>query len=334
MTTVGNVNKEVLINQNKPAPQAQEIKNGNVSLFTNSESSSQPQTTMQKTLKAQDLNYEGFPKANRLDASEFAGRSLNEVKDIAREFNADFPEQPYVIDYSKFPNPENFSKKNYGGKEEAYTAWKNVVTEWVEDCKQDMATQRSNHIGSMTEKFERAMNNGFFNMYLQMGITRDFIQATYEALQGDINKVKEQLDLKAQQIMQNSRNVGQQVSQTVRTEGHLTREIVILDGMATRKTVQIEAENTRRTVETEAENTRGTVETEAQKTRAEIKHLQKRILNKLSEMPTKKSLVIDFIKGTLHLPIDVAKKGFDIGSYLLGLGADKLKQIAEYLDSI
>lgn len=170
---------------------------------------------MQKALKPQDLNFEGFPKSNRLDASEFAGRSLNEVKDAAREFNADFPESPYVVDYSNFPKPEEFSKKNYGGKEEAYSAWKNAVIEWVEDCKQDMVARKSNHIGSMTQKFERAMSNGFFNIYLQMGMTRDFIQATYEALQGDITKVKEQLDKKAEEIKHHTSAVGRQVTDKV-----------------------------------------------------------------------------------------------------------------------
>ncbi len=170
---------------------------------------------MQKPLKAQDLNYENFPKANRLDASEFAGRSINEVKDAAREFNADFPETPYIVDYSGFPKPEVFSKKNFGGKEEAYNAWKDAVAEWVEDCKQDMVTRKSNHIGSMTEKFERAMNNGFFNIYLQMGMTRDYILATYEALHGDINKVKEQLDAKAEEIKRHSSAVGRSVTRNV-----------------------------------------------------------------------------------------------------------------------
>ena len=215
MTTVGQVNQElkVVAQQNEGT----QVQGSNVDAqLREAFSSDQPQgNQLTKPLKAQDLNFEGFPKGNRLDASEFAGRSLNEVKDAAREFNADFPETPYVVDYSEFPKPEAFSKKNYGGKEEAYNAWKDAVTEWVEDCKQDMVTRKSNHIGSMTEKFERAMNNGFFNIYLQMGMTRDFIQATYEALKGDINKVKEQLDAKAEEIKKHSSAVGRNVTRNV-----------------------------------------------------------------------------------------------------------------------
>ena len=175
----------------------------------------QEEVQAQKPLKSQDLNYENFPKNSRKDASDYAGRSLNEVKDAARDFNADFPEKPYVVDYDGFPRPEHFHKKNYGGDKQAYEAWKDAVTEWVEDCKQDMATRKSNNLDSLTKNFERAMNNGFFNIYLQMGITRDFIQATYEALDGNMNQIKEKLDKKAQEIMQNSRRVGEQVTSDV-----------------------------------------------------------------------------------------------------------------------
>lgn len=211
MTKVGQVNQELKVVAQQNEETQVEGTNVDTQLREAFNSDQVQGNQLTKLLKAQDLNFENFPKGNRLDAPEFAGRSLNEVKDAAREFNADFPKTLYVVDYSEFPKPETFPKKNYGGKEEAYNAWKDAVTEWVEDCKQDMVAKKSNHIGSMTEKFERAMNRGFFNIYIQAGITRDFIQATYEALNGDINKVKEQLNAKAEEIKKHTTTVGRNV---------------------------------------------------------------------------------------------------------------------------
>lgn len=357
MTTVGQVNQElkVVAQQNEGT----QVQGSNVDAqLREAFSSDQPQgNQLTKPLKAQDLNFEGFPKGNRLDASEFAGRSLNEVKDAAREFNADFPETPYVVDYSEFPKPEAFSKKNYGGKEEAYNAWKDAVTEWVEDCKQDMVTRKSNHIGSMTEKFERAMNNGFFNIYLQMGMTRDFIQATYEALHGDINKVKAQLDAKAEEIKQHTTRVGNNVARNVNantnrqaaaTRSHISdigaqlydHANILAEGINTHiddatssinANIDVESFHTRQTVRHHAARIQGAITEDGNETRGEMQRLQSDIMAKLEKMPTKKSLVIDFIKGSLRLPIDSTAAGFNFAGYLLSLPAEALKKISDFL---
>ena len=92
-------------------------------------------------LKAQDLNYESFKKSERSAAFDIANRSLNEVKDKVREFNKDFPLQAFFPPYATFPKPEGFNPKNFGGKDEAFNAWKMAVVEWVEDVKQDIAKQ-------------------------------------------------------------------------------------------------------------------------------------------------------------------------------------------------
>lgn len=149
-------------------------------------------------LKASELDYTKFPKANRLDASEFAERSINEVKDLTREFNKDFPQYPYFPNYDDFPKPENYTLKQYGGKDRAYIAWKSAVKEWVEDCKQDMGALKDVGIQDLANRFERTVESGFFNLYIQNGLTQQEIYDVYQALEGDINKVKQELDARIQ----------------------------------------------------------------------------------------------------------------------------------------
>lgn len=286
-------------------------------------------------LRAQDLDFSKLPKGNRLDASEFANRSLNEVKDLAREFNADFPDSPYIVDYSSFPKPEDFDKNNYGGKKEAYAAWKNSVTEWVEDCKQDMIASKSKHLGSLAENFEKTMNSGFFGIYLQMGITREEIKTAFEALEGDINGVKKYLDKKADEIKANTRNIGAQVTKNVNknTDEQASGVHAHIDhntGAIMDKVDSAQIEITRN-IETEEQKTRDTVSTEHKQTRAKAEKLKDEIMKKLEEMPTKKSLVYDYLKGVLKSPVDVAKAGFDLGSCLLGLHYGALQKLQELL---
>ena len=151
-------------------------------------------TQVKKALKAGDLDYSKFPRANRLDASEFAERSLNEVKDLAREFNKDFPQNPYITDFDSFPRPESYTSKQYGGKDRAYVAWKSAVKEWVEDCKQDMDAGKDVGMQDLASRFEQTVQKGFFNLYIQNGMTQQEIFDVYQALEGDINKVKQELD--------------------------------------------------------------------------------------------------------------------------------------------
>ena len=63
-----------------------------------------------------------------------------------------------------------------------------------------------------------------------------------------------------------------------------------------------------------------------------MQKLQSEIIAQLEKMPTKKSLVIDFIKGTLRLPIDTTVAGFDLMSYIFSLPAEVQKKISDFLD--
>lgn len=293
------------------------------------------------------LDYSGFPKKNKVDAFDFARRSLNEIKDAAREFNADFPQNPYVPNTSIFPKPENFTKKQFGGKEQAYTAWKSAVTEWVEDCKQDMVSAKNGHINSMSAKLENIMKSGFFQIYLELGITQQEIQQAFEATNGNINDLKEMLDKKANELKQNMQrgfagvntntnravgvaidkinsNTDYQASEIHRHLDHTERQI--------HRHIDESTEATQNHFEERSDDIIDEIHNDGDKTRERIEELQSEVMKKLEKMPTKKSLVIDFIKGTLHLPIDAAKAGFNLASYLLSLPVEALKKIVELLD--
>lgn len=300
-----------------------------------------PATTPQK-FDINQLDYSNFPKKNRLDAYDFATRSFNEIKDAAREFNADYPQQPYMPNYSNFPEPKNFTKQVYGGNREAYTAWKSAVKEWVEDCKQDMVTAKSNHIGSMENRLEGMMSSGFFQVYMQLGITREEIQQAFEDTKGDINQLKEQLDKRANELRRNiqagvasiNRNTNQAVGAAIdrinANTDYRANEIHQHIG-STEDAIHDHIEGSQLLLNEVNRQIQEEIHADGKKTRDQVKALQSEIMKKLEKMPTKKSLVLDFIKGTLHLPVDIAATGFNLASYLLSLPASVLKQISELL---
>lgn len=285
MTTIRNDVTVTKLNSTTQTNNTNEVSTNAKNVFPTTTGSTDTTTNFKnKALKAHELDYSDFPKANRGDAAQFAERSLNEVKDLARTFNADFPDAQYQINYSDFPRPEQFPKKNYGGKEEAYGAWKNAVTEWVEDCKQDMNTLRNTNLAELgatldmyMDEVNKKLDQGFFNMYLQEGVTRDFIIQTYQDLKGDINAVNIALNKKAaeiraqivktgQEIIANDNNNTAGIHNHIRIDGQITRGALEAVGELIREDVRAEGNATRHTVRSESSYTRHTVRAEADKT--------------------------------------------------------------------
>lgn len=165
--------------------------------------------------KAPALNFEGFQKKERAAANELATRSLNEVKDLTRDFNHDFPATAYSPDYTSFPKPDDFSAKNFGGKEKAFVAWKDAVKEWVEDCKQDIQTLKATGI----EDLKRQINENFIRSWEIQGLTRDVIMQTLQKVDYDIQAASRELKHTVQ-------NEAAKIKSTVRSESARTRETV------------------------------------------------------------------------------------------------------------
>lgn len=224
------------------------------------------------------LNFESFKRSDREHANELATRSLNEVKDAVRIFNSDFPTSPYVPDYTSFPRPEDFEAKNYGGKDAAYNAWKDAVKEWTEDCKQDMQTLRSTNLNDVN----RNITKGFIDMYINFGLTREFIDAKIEECKGDINALKEALDGAVKELASDISREGSRTRSAVHSESEVTRDIVesesdftravaVDEGTWTRNTVLYDGAKTRDVVREESAIIQDTVEFDGHRTRAQLK---------------------------------------------------------------
>lgn len=141
-----------------------------------------------KPLNARNIDYTAFYSDEMKSAKKIAERSLNEVNDLARSFNADFPAKPYSPNYEDFPKPaefEQFKKKDRLG------LWEDSVTEWVEDCKQDMETQKSNNLANLANLFAAKIDRNFIVSCSQFGITQQIMYDMFEQVQGDMQKFNE-----------------------------------------------------------------------------------------------------------------------------------------------
>lgn len=154
--------------------------------------------------KPPKFDFTGFKKGDRAHANEYAARALNEIKDVVRSFNRDFPTNPFIVDYRSFPNPKDFDEKNLGGKSQAYEAWKDAVNVWVEDIKQDLEAKKSRSAEELHQETLMHITNSFCQIYIQMGLTREFIELTCEEFKGDVNSIKEQLDKAVKDINSNT----------------------------------------------------------------------------------------------------------------------------------
>ena len=251
-------------------------------------------TSTAENNKPTKLDFTGFAKENRAAAAVKARDSLNEVRDLTRQFNADFPNKSYSPKYADFPKPEDYDKKNYGTKKDAFEAWKDDVDIWKEDAKQDIATMRSKNIDNL----QKQNLAGLKAIYCKLGLTEDFIATTFQELQGDIQSVKEKLDKAVKDINANTNRVGNRViandnrntagvhahiydstrsvhEHLVYTEGNLhehiesserdVRKAVASEGDFTRHVVVEKANQTQNVVITTAGETQGTVKSEVKK---------------------------------------------------------------------
>ena len=301
MTTIKS--EAIVVPKNQvPVNSTNNVPTGGKNVFPENVGNSEPTTNFQnKKLKAQELNYSEFPKANRADASQFAERSLNEVKDLARTFNADYPDEPYIVDYNEFPRPEIFQKNNYGGKDKAYTAWKNAVIEWVEDCKQDMDTKRNANMVDLgmtldmyMSEINEKLDEGFYDMYLEEGLTREFIAETYKQLKGDINAVnvalnKEASRIRAQVKASEGNIIANDNGNTASVHAHIAgatdgiNNHIEEDGVKTRNLVYDETQEIKGEVRKEGQQTRQTVTKTARETQ-EINDLSNAISNAINNI--------------------------------------------------
>lgn len=270
MTTVSNVNQEikVMFQEGSAAPTSSSS-TADAQLreaFTFEQTEEVPQT---KPLTANDLDYSNFKKRDRASAAEKARGALDRVKDGVRRFNAE-GNGYYNLDLTTFPRPEKYTKDRYGGKDEALSAWKDDVDEWVGDQEEAMLLLKSNNIGNLAQQFINAINTGFFNIYLQMGITRDEIQQVYNELNGNISAIKVELDRKASQIMNHSSSEAQALHQHLDdVDGRLYGDILDAQDVIV-GALKDEGESTRGAVNTVGQTISSAITTDGDLTRSAV----------------------------------------------------------------
>ncbi len=196
--------------------------------LTGTDNTEPQQAEVVKPLKARELDYSLFSKSQMKDANKLAERSLNEVKDLTRDFNADFPAKPYVPNYEEFPKPEEF--KQFKNKDDRYDAWSDAVVEWVEDCKQDMKTQRSTNLSDMASLFEAKIDRNLIVSCAQFDITRETMLKLFEQAQGDMQKFNESIrsaiNRAARQIESEVINQGNAVRKDIDYSTEILKEAV------------------------------------------------------------------------------------------------------------
>ncbi len=88
-------------------------------------------TTQKVTVKANGLDYSNFGgKARAQEAASYASNILDTVNDALKNLQKNYPGAR--VDLGVFPNPTEFSKKQFG-KDGAYAQWKEEARAWREN---------------------------------------------------------------------------------------------------------------------------------------------------------------------------------------------------------
>lgn len=161
-----------------------------------------------KPLEAHKIDYTPFSKKDRDDANSFATQAIREVRKNAEELNANFPQNPYIVDYDSFPRPEDFAQF----KKNAFNTWKERVTDWTIAQNDAMKTRENYNM----QHINNTIAAGFGVLGAQLGFSTEFIAAKLEELGGDINKLNECLKKTQQAIIANdNRNAKEIMNQAV-----------------------------------------------------------------------------------------------------------------------
>ncbi len=190
-----------------------------------------------KELKVEDIDFTAFAKGKRDAAAAVVSMVLANVKQMAKDYNYNYPCVPYFPDYENFPVPENFNPKNYGGKDEAYYTWETSVRAWENNVKDDIKKLNTQSESQKMFGLQRQIYEGFINVYTQLGLNREQINEVCKHFAGNQVEIKNALNQMRDQIRQE----GAFTRATVVVDGHITRGRVVAENLETRATVRDEA---------------------------------------------------------------------------------------------
>lgn len=260
------------------------------------------QVPVETTSKMPELDYTSFPKKLRAYANDIATRSMNEVKDLVRDFNKNYPATTYNPPYEEFPKPESYSAKNLGGKEAAFNAWKDAVKEWVEDCKQDLQSLKDTGM----QDIQKQMQENFITSWTLQGLALETIM---EVLERHNNDTKAAL---------------QELKNLVQKEGAKTRKTVEKERNHIKEAIAFNATEIEYAIETESKQIKDKMDS-TKKEEAEKAELKEKINLALRNEPTK-------TKRTIREVIESKGLRFDKNSKLDAGGNSNIPEIIDELD--
>lgn len=293
-----------------------------------------------KHVNAQDLDFSNFSRKEAELARSEAREVIQDLENQINRHNRKHPKNPVFIDFTEFPNPKNYDKKTNGSKSEAYKAWSDELRHWqmeetmrLDDAMDATAEELANRILLGQQKLANKIDTGRYEAYINAGITQYRIEELAQQVNYNFDQLEVLLNSEFQKTKQKVVSTGNRVVGRVNANTNRAAEgIDMRIENATNSIITNDKNNTELIIneinENQEEISRDGTQTreEIQNLGANVEQLQKEIMDKLNTMPDKKSLVKDFLKGTLRLPAETIKDCLT-GDGLLGLGADVLGRI-------
>ena len=151
--------------------------------------------------KSHQFNYKNFPSSSRDVAVKIVNETISDVDKAVRNQTG---ENRYVVDYNDFPNPADY-KMDGLSKQKQFDAWKDDVTAWKNKHLDEINRRNQTTIDNLNENINRLRDNviqGFLITYAELKLTREEMTEMYNALSGDVEQMKAQLNKKMNELKQ------------------------------------------------------------------------------------------------------------------------------------
>ena len=178
--------------------------------------------------KSHQFNYKNFPSSSRDVAVKIVNETISDVDKAVRNQTG---ENRYVVDYNDFPNPADY-KMDGLSKQKQFDAWKDDVTAWKNKHLDEINRRNQTTIDNLNENINRLRDNviqGFLITYAELKLTREEMTEMYNALSGDVEQMKAQLDKKMNELKQSVKNMGTSLKNEIKQEAGNTRAWITIN---------------------------------------------------------------------------------------------------------
>ena len=167
--------------------------------------------------KSHQFNYKNFPSSSRDVAVKIVNETISDVDKAVRNQTG---ENRYVVDYNDFPNPADY-KMDGLSKQKQFDAWKDDVTAWKNKHLDEINRRNQTTIDNLNENINRLRDNviqGFLITYAELKLTREEMTEMYNALSGDVEQMKAQLNKKMNELKQSVKDMGTSLNNEIKQE--------------------------------------------------------------------------------------------------------------------